>query len=98
MCVKELTTARLHLRPFAVGDADELYRVVYSDPDVCHFFCGSTKTLDDVRERLAYRVFQLTDSDLGFLAVVRTSDAVLLGLVALQFYVASWDCMGRCAK
>lgn len=88
--MKELITSRLHLRPFAPDDAIDLHRVVYADPDVCHFFCGSTKTLDEVRERIAYRIFQLSDSDLGFLAVVRRRDAALLGVVALQPYVASW--------
>lgn len=43
-----------------------------------------------MRERVAYRIFQLSESDLGFLAVVRSSDAAFLGLVALQFFVASW--------
>lgn len=88
--MKELYTSRLHLRPFSTNDAADFHRVIYSDPDVCHFFCGSTKTLDEVRERIAYRIFQLSAGDLGALAVVRSSDNALMGLVALQLYVASW--------
>ena len=88
--MKALETTRLHLRPLTVDDTAAVYQAVYSDPEVCRFFCGRTRTLEDVRERMVYRSFQARDSALGFLAITRKSDAALIGLVALQFYLASW--------
>ena len=88
--MKALETPRLHLRPVTPDDAGELHQAVYSDPEVCRFFCGQTRTLEEVRERMVYRSFQARDSALGFLAITRKSDAALIGLVALQFYLASW--------
>ncbi|MBA3469252.1 MAG: GNAT family N-acetyltransferase [Herpetosiphonaceae bacterium] len=88
--MKTLDTDRLHLRPVTLNDAAALHQVVYSDQEVCRFFCGQTRSLDEVRERMVYRSFQLRDSPLGFLAIVRKVDTALIGLVALQFYIARW--------
>ena len=88
--MKSLETERLLLRPFTIDDAEDLHRVVYSDPEVCHFFCGKTRPLEAVRERVAYRAFEAADSDWGFLGVVRKSDQALMGLIALQCCVTSY--------
>ncbi len=63
--VKILDTDRLHLRPLTVDDTAALHQGVYADPAVCRFFCGQTRTLEEVRERMVYRSFQLRDSSLG---------------------------------
>jgi RimJ/RimL family protein N-acetyltransferase len=37
--MKVLETERLLIRHFELGDLEAIYREVYSDPDVCRFFC-----------------------------------------------------------
>jgi len=87
--MKSLETQRLILRPFTTTD-EAIHDVVFSDPEVCHFYCRNTRTLEEVREWLVYRKWQARLEDLGFLAVVRREDQALLGLVALQPYVPTW--------
>lgn len=87
--MKPLETDRLLLRPFTPED-EAIHQAVFSDPEVCHFYCRDTKTIEEVRVWLAYRQRQAAGEDFGFLAVVRRDDQVLLGLVALQPYVNSW--------
>src|SRR5450755_4052261 len=88
--MKTLQTERLILRPFTEDDT-EIHRVVFSDPDVCHFYCGKTRTEQETREWLIHRKWQARNEDeLGFLAVVRKSDRQIIGLVALQLCVANW--------
>jgi len=82
-------TSRLLLRRFTSAD-EAIHEVVFSDPDVCRFYCGRTRTLEEVREWLVYRAWQGRDEDLGFWAVIRRDDERLLGLVALQAYVPHW--------
>lgn len=85
-----LETARLILRPFT-NDDKEIHRVVFSDPEVCRYYCGKTRTEDETREWLIHRKWQARGSDeLGFLAVVRKADDQILGLVALQLSVSFW--------
>jgi ribosomal-protein-alanine N-acetyltransferase len=87
--MKTLETERLTLRLFTPED-EAIHQVVFSDSEVCHFYCRNTRTLDQVREWLVYRHSQAKQEDLGFLAVVRRHDQALIGLVALQPYVSSW--------
>ncbi len=87
--MKTLETERLLLRPFTPED-EAIHQAVFSDPEVCHFYCRDTKTIEEVREWLVYRQRQAAQEDMGFLAVVRRDDQALLGLVALQPYVNSW--------
>src|SRR4051812_39339363 len=69
----------------------EIHRVVFADPDVCHFYCTNTRTEQEIRDWLIHRQWQARNADeLGFLAVVRKSDQQLMGLVALQLCVATW--------
>ena len=88
--MKTLGTERLWLRPFTEEDTD-IHRVVFSDPEVCRYYCGKTRSEEEVREWLIHRKWQAkSDDELGFLAVVRRQDHQILGLVALQLFVAPW--------
>jgi len=88
--MKTLETDRLILRPFTNDDV-EIHRVIFSDPEVCHYYCGKTRTEEETREWLIHRKWQARDSEeLGFLAVVRKEDKQILGLVALQLSVSFW--------
>jgi len=88
--MKTLETERLRLRPFTDADR-EIHRVVFSDPEVCRFYCTNTRTEEETREWLIHRRWQLRNEDeLGFLAVVRKRDEQIMGLVALQLSVAYW--------
>jgi len=42
-------TERLILRPFRPDDLDDIYNQVYSDPDVCRYYCGATRTKTKTR-------------------------------------------------
>jgi [ribosomal protein S5]-alanine N-acetyltransferase len=86
--VRELDTDRLLLRPFRDTDAG-IHRLVFADPEVCRYYCRQTRTEDETREWLVHRRWQVrSDDNLGFLAVVRRCDEQLLGLVALQMFLA----------
>ena len=88
--MQTLETERLILRPFSENDM-EIQRVVYADPEVCHFYCTNTRTESETREWLIHRKWQSRNTDeLGFLAVVRKIDNQIMGLVALQLSVAYW--------
>ena len=88
--VRELETKRLRLRPFTNDDI-EIHRVVFADPEVCHFYCTNTRTEQEIREWLIHRKWQVRNEDeLGFLAVIRKEDGQIMGLVALQLFVANW--------
>jgi RimJ/RimL family protein N-acetyltransferase len=52
--MKTLETERLLLRPFTPED-EAIHQAVFSDPEVCHFYCRDTKTIEEVREWLVYR-------------------------------------------
>jgi RimJ/RimL family protein N-acetyltransferase len=88
--VRVLETERLLLRPFTDADM-AIHGVVFSDPEVCHFYCKNTRTEQETREWLVHRRWQTRSEDqLGFLAVIRKPDQQLLGLVALQPLAATW--------
>ena len=60
-------------------------------PEVCQFYCTNTRTVEQTREWLIHRRWQLRNIDeLGFLAVVRKEDNQIIGLVALQPLVGYW--------
>ncbi len=88
--MKALETERLVLLPFTDEDI-EIHSVIFSDPAVCHHYCGKTRTEQETREWLIHRRWQTkNEDDLGFLAVKRKPDRAILGLVALQLLVADW--------
>jgi RimJ/RimL family protein N-acetyltransferase len=83
--MKQLETERLVLRPFRPTDLDNIYRLIYADPQVAIPYSGRTWTIDDMRDKFMQRT-QVKAEEFGFLAVVRKDDKQLLGLVALQPY------------
>ncbi len=88
--MKVLETERLNLRPFQIGDLDAIYREVYSDPDVCRFFCGETRTLERTERWLHFRSYEAETEDFGLLAVVPKETGGVIGLCGLQPYVSRW--------
>src|SRR5262245_48116134 len=88
--MKELETERLILRPFTLGDLDDVYREVFSDPDVCRYYCGKTKTLDETAEWLTYRIAEWKYSSFGRLAVIPKESREFVGFVGLEAYVNSY--------
>jgi RimJ/RimL family protein N-acetyltransferase len=89
MTLRTLVTDRLLLRPFARAD-EEIHRLIFVDPEVAVPFCRKTRTLDEVRDWLVARAWLARTDEFGFWAVVRSHDDTLLGLAALQAYVADW--------
>ena len=88
--MRPLETKRLRLRPFTDDDM-AIHCVVFSDPEVCHFYCTNTRTEQETREWLIHRQWQVRNEDeLGFLAVVCKAEQQIIGLVALQLLVANW--------
>lgn len=86
--MRTLQTDRLILRPFTPADI-EIHRVVFSDPEVCRYYCGRTRTPAETQEWLIHRMWQARNEDeLGFLAMVRKPDGQIMGLAALQLMVS----------
>lgn len=84
--MKHFETERLSLRPFIMDDLDDVHREVFSDPDVCRFYCGNTKSRDETAEWLAYRITEWKYSSFGRLAVVLKDSRELTGFVGLEAY------------
>jgi RimJ/RimL family protein N-acetyltransferase len=57
---------------------------------VAHPFCGTTRTLEEVRDWLIHRAWQAAEDDLGSGPWSAGATRGLLGLVALQPYVPWW--------
>jgi RimJ/RimL family protein N-acetyltransferase len=89
MRMQTLETARLVLRPFATSD-EAIHDLVFADTEVAVPFCGRTQSLGQTREWLVCRARQARTDEFGFWALVRRGDETLLGLAALQAYVADW--------
>lgn len=83
-----LTTARLHLRPFQAGDAEDLFAYL-SLPEVCRYLYESPlATLADVREPLAHRMAQTSlreEGDSLTLAVLLPQADRVIGNVLLHY-------------
>jgi RimJ/RimL family protein N-acetyltransferase len=88
--MKILETERLLIRHIEIGDLDAIYRGVYSDPEVCHFFCGATRPIEQVREWIPFRSYQSRHEEFGLMAVVINSISELIGLCGIQPYAAPW--------
>jgi RimJ/RimL family protein N-acetyltransferase len=89
MILPALTTERLLLRPFTTAD-EAIHDLVYGDPEVAVPFASGVRTREETREWLVCRMVQARVDELGFWALERRDDAALLGLAALQAYVADW--------
>jgi ribosomal-protein-alanine N-acetyltransferase len=88
--VNPVETSRLLLRHFEPRDGDDIYHAVYSEPDVCKFYCGETRERDSMDEWIIYRSHQSRGNDFGLLAVELRSERRVIGLCGLQAYVADW--------
>ncbi len=75
----ELTTARLHLRPFTAADHEAIH-AVYADPEVMrHVGHGAHHTLAETVNALRIYGEVLARSGYSFLAVTELETGVLLG-------------------
>lgn len=90
MAYRTFVTERLTVRPFTSEDLEAVYREVYSDSEVCHFYCGKTRTREVTAEWLAFRMTEWKYSEFGRLAVALTETGEFLGFVGLEPYVNSW--------
>jgi len=89
--MKVLETERLILRPFTMEDLQDVHREVFSDPEVCHFYCGKTRTPEETAEWLAYRITEWKYSRFGRLAVVLKDTQEFTGFVGLEAYPNSFS-------
>jgi RimJ/RimL family protein N-acetyltransferase len=80
-----LETERLIVRPFSMGDLDEIYRLVYADPAVRDAWSGREGTPDEIKAAFAREHVGRGDG-FGYRAVVLRSGDVLLGLIGFQRY------------
>lgn len=88
--MKVMETERLLIRHFEAGDLQAIYDAVYSDPEVCRFYCGSTRTLEQVEPWLQFRSYQSQEGEWGLMAAVLRETDELIGLVGLQAYAGFW--------
>jgi RimJ/RimL family protein N-acetyltransferase len=66
--METLETERLLLRHFEARDADDIYRSVYSDPEVCKYYCGGqTHSRESMGDWIIYRAHQSRGNDFGLL-------------------------------
>jgi RimJ/RimL family protein N-acetyltransferase len=79
-----IETERLILRPFDIGDVEELYRLVYADPSVRDAWSGYRESHDQFRRRFAEGGAWRVVDGFGFRAVVLKQGGVLLGLMGFQ--------------
>jgi RimJ/RimL family protein N-acetyltransferase len=83
-------TDRLLLRVFTMDDLDDVYREVWSDIDVCHFYAGRTRTREETADWLAYRIAEWQYTPFGRLAVLLRETDDFLGFVGLEPYANRW--------
>jgi ribosomal-protein-alanine N-acetyltransferase len=88
--MEPVETHRLRLRHFEARDADDIYVAVYSDPEVCRYYCGETHSRESMDEWIIYRAHQSRGNDFGLLAIEVKELGRVIGLCGLQAYVADW--------
>jgi len=91
MTAVSFETERLILRPFRKSDLDDIHQQVYSDPIVCRWYCGATRTKARTRAWLHYRITEAVYSDFYAWAVEMKSTGRVIGLVRLGPYVNSFN-------
>jgi ribosomal-protein-alanine N-acetyltransferase len=84
-------TERLILRPFRPGDLNDIHEQVYSDPDVCRYYCGATRTKTRTKRWLHFRITEAEYSDFYAWAVELKKTGNVIGLVRLGPYVNSFN-------
>ena len=84
--LRNLETNRLLLRLQTIADLEELYRLIYSDPEVSPPFAGRVRTLDESRERVREKEWLNLHSGgqgWGYWSVIRREDHQLIGMMLL---------------
>ena len=82
--LRNLETDRLLLRLHTIDDLEEVYRLLYSDPEVAPSFAGKVYTLEESRERLREKIWLNQHSGgqgWGYWSVVRREDDQLIGVM-----------------
>ena len=75
----ELTTPRLHLRPFTLADQEAIH-VVYADPDVMRYVGhGAHETMAETANALRIYGDVLNQRGYSFLAVIERTTGALIG-------------------
>lgn len=79
-----LETERLTIRPFAEDDVEEIYRLVYADPEVRTWWSNFDGDVETFRERFRTGKNWRQYEGFGYWALVRKADNRLLGLMGFQ--------------
>ena len=85
-----LQTERLIICPFAMGDLDEIYNLVYADPEVKSMWSGLTGAPEQIKVSFYERHVRRADG-FGFKAIVLVDGNRLLGMIGFQRYKADED-------
>jgi RimJ/RimL family protein N-acetyltransferase len=76
-------TDRLILRVFEPRDLDDIHEQVYADPEVCKWYCGATRTPEESRDWLHFRITEARYSEFHAFAVELKQTGRVIGLVRL---------------
>lgn len=79
-----LETERLFIRLFAPAEAEDIYRLLYADPDVRTPWSSYQGTFKEFQERFRTDPLFNGTSPFCYFAIVRKDDAMLLGLMGFQ--------------
>lgn len=91
MAGRRFETEHLILRSFERRDLEDIHTQVYSDPDVCRYYCGRTRTKKESRDWLHFRITEAKYSDFYAWAVELKETGRVIGLVRLGPYVNSFS-------
>jgi len=80
-----LETQRLILRDFETDDLDELYGLVYADPQVKSTWSAVTGTPEEIKKRFTTRYIS-PHSKFGLKAIVLKETGQLIGLMGFQIH------------
>ena len=83
-------TERMILRRFRLADVDDIFSEVYSDADVCQYYCRVGQSLEDIRAKIQRLASERSDDGLGRLAVELRSSQKVIGQVHLDRYENKW--------
>jgi ribosomal-protein-alanine N-acetyltransferase len=87
--MQPIETERLLIRPFEMEDLEAIQEKVWADPAVAGPFAGKTRTIQETRQWLVARIWQVKrDQAPGYYAVVRKADKQLIGLFTLSLRLA----------
>jgi ribosomal-protein-alanine N-acetyltransferase len=87
--MEPLETERLVIRALEMTDLEPVQQAVWADPKVAVPFGGRTRSLEETRQWLIARIWQVTrDQATGYYAVVRKEDRKLIGVFTLSMFLA----------